>query len=204
MCNVYCIGGSPCSGKSTIAGILSKKHKMQYYCFDDKMWEYIKIGANDGNKWLNYILTTSMDDMWLVNPEEMFHNAIKLCHELLPYVKDSIKGINDIILEGTAFIPAVIDKYEISKTNYICMVPSKIFQFEGYSKRLWIRDYLKKTSDPEKAYLNWMKRDMLLTEYMLNEATRLGLQTMIMDGTKDINENVDIVEKAIGLKPISF
>lgn len=39
--NVYYIGGSPCSGKSTTAEILSKKYDLYYFKVDDYLDKYI-------------------------------------------------------------------------------------------------------------------------------------------------------------------
>ena len=46
--NIYCIGGSPCSGKSTIAEALAAKHGLHYFKVDDHLDKYLKRGAADG------------------------------------------------------------------------------------------------------------------------------------------------------------
>lgn len=38
--NVYILGGSPCSGKSTIAGMLQKEYGFYYYKVDDDLETY--------------------------------------------------------------------------------------------------------------------------------------------------------------------
>ena len=46
MINTYYIGGSPCSGKSTIAEIVSKKYDLYYFKVDDFLDKYTKMGAS--------------------------------------------------------------------------------------------------------------------------------------------------------------
>lgn len=40
MRKIYCIGGSPCSGKSTVAEILAKEHNLFYFKVDDNLEKY--------------------------------------------------------------------------------------------------------------------------------------------------------------------
>ena len=46
MTNIYYIGGSPCSGKSTVAEILAEKYDLYYFKVDDFLEEYTKMGAS--------------------------------------------------------------------------------------------------------------------------------------------------------------
>ena len=48
MMNVYYIGGSPCSGKSTVAEILSERYDLYYFKVDDFLDTYTKQGALKG------------------------------------------------------------------------------------------------------------------------------------------------------------
>lgn len=45
MTKIYWIGGSPCSGKSTIAEILSNKYGLYYFKVDDYLEKYTNYGA---------------------------------------------------------------------------------------------------------------------------------------------------------------
>ena len=40
--DIYWIGGSPCSGKSTIAEIIAKKNDLAYFKCDDFMYKHIE------------------------------------------------------------------------------------------------------------------------------------------------------------------
>lgn len=46
--NIYYIGGSPCSGKSTTAKILSEKYGLYYFAVDDYLDKYLESGAKKG------------------------------------------------------------------------------------------------------------------------------------------------------------
>ncbi len=49
MNNIYYIGGSPCSGKSTVAEILSEKYDLYYFKVDDFLDKYAKQGTQNGS-----------------------------------------------------------------------------------------------------------------------------------------------------------
>ena len=48
--NIYWIGGSPCSGKSSIAELLCKEFGFNYYKCDDHLDRYMKIGVENNIK----------------------------------------------------------------------------------------------------------------------------------------------------------
>ena len=48
MINTYYIDGSPCSGKTTIAEILSERYDLYYFKVDDFLEKYTKLGATKG------------------------------------------------------------------------------------------------------------------------------------------------------------
>lgn len=203
MSTIYCLGGSACCGKSTMAQILAEKHNLQYYGFDDRLWENVARGADNGSKWLQKVQSMTMDEMWLSRPEEMYKNAIKTCVELYPYVAEDLKALpdgKDIIAEGAVFLPSLVEEFGINKNHYICMIPTENFQLVGYSKRLWISDYLSKTSDKETAYRNWMKRDILYAKDVAAVASYLGLKVFVADGTKSIDGTVALIEEEFGIK----
>ena len=45
MTGIYFIGGSPCSGKSTVAESLSDKYDLYYFKVDDYLNQYTNRGA---------------------------------------------------------------------------------------------------------------------------------------------------------------
>ena len=46
--NIYYIGGSPCSGKSTVAELLAAKYNLYYFKVDDFLDNYTQMGAAQG------------------------------------------------------------------------------------------------------------------------------------------------------------
>ena len=81
MKNIYYIGGSPCSGKSTIAEIISKKYGLYYFKVDDFLEKYTKMGDSKG-----YEICKKQAGM---NPEQIWmRDALVQCTEELVFYKE--------------------------------------------------------------------------------------------------------------------
>jgi len=202
MNHVYYLGGSPCCGKSTIAEKISGKYGFQYYKADDYLFEFIGKGVKDGDELLKCISEMSLDQLWLRNPDKLNEEQLIIYEKLFPYFMAELGKLNrnkPIITEGAAFLPNLIDKMGVAKTRYICIVPTREFQIKHYSKRPWVNDYLSSCSDKEKAFNNWMERDVLFALSVLKQANEKGYATLVVDGNKGINENLLFVEKCFEL-----
>jgi len=117
-----------------------------------------------------------------VSPRRLFSSSF--------YSSQKLDKNTPIIAEGAAFLPSLI---RTAKTHYICIVPTKEFQIKHYSDRTWVNDYLSSCSDREKAFKNWMERDALFAVSTLNQAKEIGYATLIVDGSKSIEENFQFI-----------
>ena len=200
MSKIYYLGGSPCSGKSTIAEMISKEYGFQYFKADDFLMDFISKGVNDGNKWLTSISEMTLDQMWLQDPEKLKEDELLNYQNLYPYFAKAIKGLDSntpIIAEGAAFLPSLMQGKDI---QYVCIVPTKEFQMKHYSQRDWVHEYLADCSDPKTAFSNWMGRDALFALSVLEQAKERGFATLVVDGSKTIDENYQFVVGALGLE----
>ena len=200
--NVYFIGGSPCCGKSTIAEMICKQYGYQYYKADNHLLDYVKIGSEQGDEWLKYVSEMSPDQLWLREPEILNKEEITTYERLFAYFIEDINKFDNnipVIAEGAAFLPHLIKKIGIDKSHYICIIPTKEFQINQYSKREWVNDYLSNCSDKEKAFHNWQERDTLFAKSAYNSTKELGYTTLTVDGNRTIDENYRYVLNVFGI-----
>ena len=203
MKTIYYLGGSPCCGKSTIAEMISNKFNLQYYKADDFLMDFITKGAEDGDEWLKHVSEMSSDQLWLREPEKLNAEELLTYKHLFPYFTEAINKLNNdrpIIAEGAAFLPSLIEELNINKNRYVCIVPTKDFQVKHYSERDWIAGYLSDCSDADKAFSNWMDRDHLFALSVLGQAEEKRYMTLIVDGVKNIEENVQFILDIFELK----
>lgn len=200
---IYYIGGGTCCGKSTIAELLCAKYDFTYYKLDDYLEPYVSKLSLDGHFLAKHIQTLSQEETWMRTPNEQFLEELALYNNMFDYAKKDIEFISDgkmILAEGAGFLPNIMKSEHISSNNYICIVPTKEFQIEKYSKRSWIKNYLEGISDQNLAFSNWMERDVIFSEHVLAQAQLLGYKTIVVDGKKSVDEILAIVEYTFRLK----
>ncbi len=191
---LYCIGGSPCSGKSTVAERLSKfgfpqngqtqqnrqthnygqthNNGLVYFKADDHMFPGMEWALKKGCPECVKYFEMSVDEIWLREPFEQFLAEREIWRELFPYINSKLLETSaenpeyDIIAEGAAFMPSLAEAYGVDPSKYVCLVPTKEFQREKYALRTWVSQILEGVSDKQRAFENWMKRDELFAEAM--------------------------------------
>lgn len=201
MINTYYMGGSPCSGKSTIAEIISKQYGLYYFKVDDFLDKYTKMGKSKG-----YEICKKQESM---NPEQIWmRDALVQCTEELAFYKEIFEFVltdlskidaKGIITEGAAYLPELMKKLSISKNRYLAITPTKEFQISHYRKREWVPYVLEGCSDKEKAFSNWMNRDIMFAQEVQRQCGAEQYVSIINDGSIKIDELVDLVVSHFGL-----
>lgn len=203
MTRIYYIGGSPCSGKSTVAEIIASKFNLHYFKVDDYLYDYIAKGKEKGKAFSTKLLNMTVDEIWLRRPVEQKEEEFEIYREMFEFVINDLRQINSpegIIAEGAAFLPELMNHIGIDEYHYICIVPTKEFQYFHYKQRPFVPYVLEGCSNKEQAFENWMERDALFAEAVKQSAEKLGYRTIVTDGKKDINYTYVQVCKAFGLE----
>ncbi len=200
--NAYYVGGSPCSGKSTVSEYLTKEYNLTYYKIDDYEREHMENYNPKEHPIMYKWSQMNWDEIWMrpvdIQVEEEFHFYRERFGMILNDIKQFSKE-DDIIIEGAALIPELIHKLDVDKNKVIYMIPSKEFQIEYYSKRDFIKGILSECTKPDKAFQNWMERDHQFGKKIKLKAEELGYKVINVDGNKTIKENIELVSKHFGL-----
>jgi len=192
MREIYYIGGSPCSGKSTIAEVLAAEYSFDYYKLDDYLDPHMKLAALEGKPHSLVALALDFEQMWMRDPQLQADEELAIYEEMLPYALRDIsemEGDVPIIAEGAGFTPDLMAGLDVKTTRYICIVPTEVFQREMYAQRTWIGQFLAGCKDPDAAFDNWMSRDALFARDVLHQAQKYGYQSIVVDGRQSIKEN---------------
>lgn len=68
---LYMIGGSPCSGKSTIASFLARQYQLPHIKLDDLIEEMMSQASADSQPVCLLRQDRNPEQIWMRNPEEM-------------------------------------------------------------------------------------------------------------------------------------
>lgn len=191
--NIIWIGGSPCSGKSSITERLCLEFNLEYYKCDDYLDQYIKRGVQSQKLIMQKYNSMSMDQTWIErNIQEQTLDEIEFYEEAFEMILEDLgnlefKGL--LVVEGAACLPSNILKHKINFKNYICIVPTYEFQIEHYSKREWVRPYLSECSNDKLAFDNWMQRDAMFAKIILDTAIDLEMNYLVASKENTLEEN---------------
>lgn len=202
MKKIYYIGGSPCSGKSTVAQMIAKQYNFKYYQVDDSLYDFIKMGQAAGKPYSSKAAEKDVNEIWLCDPVVANEEELEIYREIFQFIIEEVSNMEDsnpIIAEGVAFMPELMHSIGIPKDSYICIVPTREFQYNYYRRRPWVAEVLKGYQDKEHAFTNWMERDVLFAKYTKTMSETLGFETLIIDGNKDIEYTYERVCKVFGL-----
>ena len=190
---LYMIGGSPCSGKSTIASLLARQYQLLHIKLDDLIKEMMSQASADSQP----ICLLRQDR----NPEEMADEEWRFYEEIFPYVKSYlIKNQNrPLLVEGAGLLPHLVKELECPASSYLCLTPTADFQKKHYIQREWVPYVLEGTTNPEQAFENWMQRDILFAQMVRKEAMKLGYSSLVTDGSQSENQNAEEVARLLKL-----
>lgn len=193
------IGGSPCSGKSTVAERISNEYGAYYFKVDDFLQKFIVMGAKKEYPTCKHIADMSYNEIWMRDPLIQCEEEFRIYEEISEFIFDYLEKIDAdfIITEGAAFTPGIMKKY--SPKYYVSLVPTPEFQIYHYKKREWIKYVLKDCSNKDIAFDNWMNRDILFAKQVKAECDDDGFVCIINDGKKSEDEMYCIIKKYLNL-----
>jgi len=197
----FVLGGSPCSGKSTVAERLSKDFEIPYYKVDDHELRHITSANQQEHPTMVAYNQMDWNEIWSRSVDIQVREAFTFYNERFEMVLDDLIGYKNqepIIMEGAAFLPSLIYSWGMPPEKAFYLIPTKEFQIQHYSKRPWIKSILDSCKDPQQAFLNWMARDHLFGQEIIKQAKRYNFQYVIIDGNSSIDQLYSMVEEHFG------
>jgi len=204
LAHVFWMGGSPCSGKSSIAKLLSDRYELQVYNCDDAFYEHGKRVTPLGQPAFHQVLNMTWDEIW------MRPVGVQLTEEIAIYREEFGMIIKDllalprsppILAEGAALLPDCVHDVLLNSWQAIWVVPTESFQRTHYPNRgRWVQEILSQCKNPDQAFQNWMDRDVAFVRWVAKRATDLGLELLQVGGKRMIAENAEIVEAHFQLR----
>jgi hypothetical protein len=204
LAHVHWIGGSPCSGKSTIANALVERHGLRYYDCDHAFYQHNEI-INSAQQPVFYrVMRLKSEALWMRPVEQQTAEEIAIYREEFPLILEDLLALptsQPVLAEGAALMPELVAPLLHDPHQAVWIVPSAGFQLEHYSRRDWAKEVVKDTSDPQQAFQNWMQRDIQFARFVRQQAEQRQLRLLLVDGQNTIGENIGLVERHFGMTP---
>jgi 2-phosphoglycerate kinase len=205
LAHVLWMGGSPCSGKSSIAEMLAHRHELQIYHVDEAFSErHRKRLVPAQHPTLYKWHTTPWDELWMQPQERLLAEAIAAYGEHFGMILEDLLSMprsTTVLAEGTALLPDPVSSLQPDRRRALWIVPSEEFQRNHYPNRgHWVQAVLSQCEDPGQALQNWMDRDVAFARWATDRAKELGMALLQVDGTRSIVENAAWVTRHFRLE----
>ena len=179
---VFWLGGSPCSGKSSVAQRLKAKGG-GVYAVDAFEEEHLERARPEAEPEMCAWKAMDADGIWLRPVAEQVRSELAFYRERFPMILDDIATRSrPLLVEGAALLPELLADIGVGRRQAFFMVPTWTFQMEHYSRRPWVAGVLRGSSAPEQAFDRWMRRDHAFGNAVAVGAASLGWPLLRVDG----------------------
>jgi hypothetical protein len=194
--HILWIGGATDTGKSTIAQNLAARHEWHVYHYDKKDEEHhIKLAEIVPE--IQKFITASLDERWVIpEPRALFERSLFSFSHRFPLVLKDLLDLSldtPIIAEGFGFLPELVQPLLSSPDQAIWLVPTESFKRASMERR-GKPSFGKLTSNPEKAILNLLTRDMMLANCYREQVSACGYNLLEIDGSRSAEQMTDLIE----------
>ena len=203
LAHVLWIGGSPCSGKTSIADLLADRYRLVVYHVDEIFDEHRRQVTPEQHPCLYKWTHTPWNDLWMQSRERLLKEAIGCYGEQFEMIARDLAerpGQERILVEGSSLLPDRVAGILSERERGIWIVPTEGFQRVRYRSRgPWVDGILGECADPEDVFRNWMDRDVAFGCWVRDQARGLNLEVLEVSGQRTISENAEIVARHFGL-----
>ena len=183
------IGGSPCSGKSTVAGIIAASRGIPWYSCDDAFERHAATVEPPAGPTLAKVTAMAVGDRLAQPIGVQVDDVIRAYHEEFPLVVRDIRDVGGaVVAEGAALLPELLAALGVPPRRAAWIVPTEDFQRLHYRRRSWVHDLLAPVAGAEEAFDRWMSRDAAFARLIAAQARDLGYHVITVDGTATVAE----------------
>jgi cytidylate kinase len=185
MREVLWIGGSPCSGKSTVAAMVAARRGLPVLSCDDAFERH----AGEDAPTLLRLVTTPMAER-LAQPVDVQVADVRTGYgEQFPCLLADLASYHGtVVVEGAALLPELLAEVPVRSDHAVWLVPTEEFQREQYARRGWAADLVRDLADPAEAFDRWMRRDASFAAQVAIRAEQLGYRVVVVDGSIGVDE----------------
>jgi 2-phosphoglycerate kinase len=201
--HVYWIGGGSGAGKSVIARRVAGRHGLGVYATDDVMADHGRRWAPADGPFLSEFAAMDMDERWVNrSPETMLETFHWFRGEGFGLIVEDLlrrQAEPGVIAEGFRLLPRLVQPLLAEPGHAVWLLPTPGFRRAAFARRGSLWQIAGQTSDPERALGNLLERDRMFTERLRDQARRLELRVIEVDGTVTEDGLEELVTEAFGL-----
>ena len=163
----------------------------------------MQTGARKGYPVCRKVTSMNAEQVWMREPIIQCREEFDIYREIFEFVATDLKQIDwkgGIITEGAVYFPKLMKQSGIPDSRYISITPTKEFQITHYRERDFVPLVLEGCNDKEKAFRNWMDRDVLFAQGVQRQCQKENYVSVVNDGTMEMDELANLVATHFELK----
>ncbi|WP_422738169.1 hypothetical protein ACN263_02240 [Micromonospora sp. WMMD729] len=194
------IGGGQWAGKSTVAVNLALRHGLTAYLYDRpdarghddrRVAERVRRGEPPTGP--------DPETTWVrTDPARMAAETLAGFPQRFSWVLDDLSALvpgRRIVAEGWGLRPELVAPVVQSVRQMVVLVPTADFRAHQIARLPRASVAATAVSDPERALRNRWARDELVAADAVEQAERLGVRVIRVDGSRDGDELTELVEE---------
>lgn len=166
------------------------------YSCDDAYEAHLKRAQAGEQPLMSKASTMTWDEVWMHPPEQLVTRELAFYREEFGMVVEDLLAMphtTPILAEGAALLPECLTADLESVRRAVWVVPTEEFQRREYARREWVKNILRRCSDPEQAWENWMARDAGFARAVAHQAQERVFQLIEVDGSRSIEEHAQVI-----------
>ena len=196
--HVLWLGGGPQAGKTTLSRLLAGKWDLKIYNLD---WHAVREHDLRSSPAVEAFRRLSMDERWAKpSIDELVDRSIAIWQEGFAIVLRDLLALptsRAIVAEGPGAFPWCVAPVIASPSQALFLVPTRERR-EIVATRRWGPGQVERFPgivERERALAKVAARDEILDARIASSCTELGLRCERVDGTRDLDESLALVEE---------
>lgn len=200
--NVLWLGGSACSGKTTIASRLAARYRIELYSCDQHFEAHRERADPRLHPAFCRLAARPSAELWRAPVESRVE-------ELLAFYRDEFGMILEdlalrcgapVLVEGVGLLPELVMPHCRGRGEALWLVSTATFRRRTYPARGgWVGELLGASESPDVAFESWMARDDGLATSIVAAAGRVGARVVGVDGRSTRRRTAQRVARHFGL-----
>lgn len=203
MDHVRWVGGGSGAGKTTLTRRLAERFGLRLYSTDDAIGVHAAALGAAAAPLLDEFGRMGMDERWVWRDPATMYRTFPWFHgEGFELVIEDLRALSAsgiVLAEGFRLLPHLVRPHLSDSQHAVWLLPTPGFRRTAFARRgpeeaFWLR-----TSDPPRALANLLERDRIFTDAVASDAARHHLATLVVDGGRSIDEQVEDIAVRFGL-----